>query len=253
MFVTANQFAAFLIAFLFVALGCAFALQGWPQRVGAVAALAAVAALIGTVSVAGLLGAVVAGIFYAALLGARRIAFGLAAVVLAGGILLAVRPVAAHDPADRFDRLRIWQAGARVATLFPATGVGPMAYWRVYPAIAPPSGDPPGTFGALHPHDVYLSLAGETGIVGLAALVFGAVTFVRAIRADVRARSAPERRFVLGVCAALVAVLVQGLFDTVGIVEMTFVWIPYAGLALAAARWGLGRAGRLTLTAPAAA
>jgi len=33
-------------------------------------------------------------------------------------------------------------------------------------------------------------------------------------------------------------VLVQGIFDTVGVVEMSFVWIPYTGLALAAARIG---------------
>jgi hypothetical protein len=36
------------------------------------------------------------------------------------------------------------------------------------------------------------------------------------------------------VAAGLVAVLVQGLFDTIGVVEMAFVWIPYTGLALAA-------------------
>jgi hypothetical protein len=33
----------------------------------------------------------------------------------------------------------------------------------------------------------------------------------------------------------LLATLVQGLFDTVGIVQMTYVWIPYTALALAAA------------------
>ena len=49
----------------------------------------------------------------------------------------------------------------------------------------------------------------------------------------------PARRLGLAICAALVAVLVQGLFDTIGIVQMTFVWIPFTGLALAAADWGL--------------
>ncbi|MDQ2908834.1 MAG: hypothetical protein M3R44_05710 [Candidatus Eremiobacteraeota bacterium] len=239
-FITANQFAAFLIAFIFVSLACALAMRGLPQRLGVVAAPLAAVALLTTFSVAGLLGAAAGGIFYAATLGARRLAIGCAIAVLLGAAVLALRPAAAHDPADRFDRLRTWQAGARVVALFPLTGAGPMAYWRVYPAVRPPSGDPPGTFGALHPHDVYLSLAGETGLVGIAALLFGVVQFVRAIRRGLRERTRNERRFALGVCAALVAVLVQGLFDTVGIVEMTFVWIPYTGLALAAALGGFG-------------
>lgn len=246
-FITANQFAAFLIAFIFVALASALSMRGLPQRLGAVAAPVAALALLATFSVAGLLGAAVGGIFYAAMLGARRVAMGCGLALLLGAAVLALRPAAAHDPADRFDRLRTWQAGARVAALFPVTGAGPMAYWRVYPAVRPPSGDPPGTFGALHPHDAYLSLAGETGLIGIAALLFGARQFVRAIRGGLRERPPPERRFALGVCAALIAVLVQGLFDTVGIVEMTFVWIPYTGLALAAASGGLGSERRTAL------
>jgi hypothetical protein len=39
----------------------------------------------------------------------------------------------------------------------------------------------------------------------------------------------------LGVCAGLLAVLTQGVFDTIGVVDMAFVWIPYTALALAAA------------------
>jgi O-antigen ligase len=106
----------------------------------------------------------------------------------------------------------------------------------VYPEIRPPNGDPPGTFGALHPHDAYLSLAGETGAVGLAACGYGWWRFVRAIRPALRVAPPARRKFALGVCAALVAVLVQGVFDTIGIVEMAFVWIPFTALALAAAR-----------------
>jgi hypothetical protein len=39
-----------------------------------------------------------------------------------------------------------------------------------------------------------------------------------------------------------VAVFVQGAFDTVGVVALTFVWIPFTALGLAAARYGLGEA-----------
>ena len=238
-FVTANQFAAFCIAFGFVALGVALSVTGPLRRLASWSAAAAAVALVATISVAALLGALVAGIFYSLALGARRLAGGLTAALVVGVAVLALHPAAAHDPAEEFDRLRTWQAGLRVAELFPLTGAGPMAYWRVYPAIRPPNGDPPGTFGALHPHDAYLSLAADTGLAGLAALIFGWARCVRAIRRDVRRRTPAERRFVLGVCAALVAVLVQGVFDTIGIVAMTYVWIPYLGLALAAAERGL--------------
>ena len=123
----------------------------------------------------------------------------------------------------------------RVAELFPLTGAGPMAYWRVYPAIRPPNGDLPGTFGALHPHDAYLSLAGETGVVGLAVFAYGWLRVARSAAKSLAARAPRERLLGLGIAAGLVAVLVQGIFDTVGVVQMSFVWIPYTGLLLAAA------------------
>jgi O-antigen ligase len=196
-------------------------------------------ALLATVSLAGLLGAAVAGAFYCFALGARRAAAAIAIAILLGSAAAALRPALRHNPAEALDRLRIWQAGIRVAELFPLTGVGPMAYFVVYPAIRPANGDLPGTFGALHPHDAYLSLAGETGLVGLVAAGYGWARFSRAFRAGVRALDPAGRRFAFGVAAAIVATLVQGLFDTIGVVEMAFVWIPFAGLGLAAAAAGL--------------
>jgi len=109
-----------------------------------------------------------------------------------------------------------------------------MTYWRVYPSIRPPNGADPGSFGALHPHDVYLSLAGETGLVGLLAFAAGAFAFGRAI-ARVGAGRPAAARLPLAICAGLLATLVQGFFDTVGVVQMTFVWIPFTALALATA------------------
>jgi len=231
-FVTANQFAAFLIAFIFVALGVAYGERGGWRVLGLGCALVGCAALIATVSQAGWLGAAAGAIFFAVALGARRAALGFAVALVVAAAFFAIRPATRHNPAEAFDRVRIWTSGVRVATLFPLTGVGPMAYWRVYPAVRPPNADSPGTFGALHPHDVYLSLAAETGVVGLVAFGFGWWRFARAMRVRLRASALPERALGIGACAALVAVFVQGLFDTVGVVELTFVWIPYAALAL---------------------
>jgi O-antigen ligase len=234
-FVTANQFASYLLLLGYTAFGAALVARDRLLRSLAIAATAiAVVALVATISRAGWIGAVAGAVFL--LTSAHRRSTALAAagvLVVAIGALLAL-PVARHDPADSFNRIATADAGMRAAELFPLTGAGPMAYWRIYPSIRPPNGADPGTFGALHPHDVYLSLAGETGIVGLLAFAAGAFAFGRAIARVSRGRPAAAR-LPLAICAGLLATLVQGLFDTVGVVQMTFVWIPYAALALAAA------------------
>jgi O-antigen ligase len=238
-FVTANQLAVFLVLFTFVALGVVLAARGRLRVLAAAATGIAAIALLATFSQAGALGAAAGAVFFAFAAGARRLAAGLCAAFVIAGLAVALRPVAGHDPSTAFDRLRTWRAGLRVAELFPLTGAGPMAYWRVYPDIRPPNGDLPGTFGALHPHDAYLSLAGETGAVGVSALVFGWWCLGRAVRMLLVRRPREARLVALGVCAGLVGTLVQGIFDTIGIVQMSFVWIPYTALALASADAGL--------------
>ena len=239
-FVTANQFAAFLDAFAFVALGTALAARSPRLRAFAGAsALLAFVALALTFSRSGWAGALAAGLFLAASLRARGVLAGLTVLAALALAAVALRPVARHDPADAFNRLATLEAGVRAAQLFPLTGAGPMAYWRVYPSVRLPDGAPPGTFGALHPHDAYVSWAGETGAVGVAALVLGWWVFARSMRRVLAGAAASARRFGLGVSAGLVAVLVQGLFDTIGVVQLTFVWIPYTALAFAGAASGL--------------
>jgi O-antigen ligase len=239
-FVTANQFAAFLVAYVFIALGVALASRERLLRgLGSAGTVFGLIGLGTTFSQSGWLGLLVAGALLSAWLGARRLALGLGAVTLAAALLVASRPAAHHNPADTVDRLRTWRAGLRVAELFPLTGVGPMAYWRVYPEVRPPNGDLPGTFGALHPHNAYLSLLGETGLVGTVAFAAGWALFAAAVRQALAGAGLARRRMALALCAALAATLVQGLFDTIGVVELTFVWIPYSALALAVARYGL--------------
>ncbi len=239
-FVTANQFAAFLDAFVFTAAGVGLSSRSPRLRACAgVAVACGLVALVLTYSRSGWAGALAGAVFLAVLLRARAAVLALGALAIAGLVVFAVRPVARHDPADSFNRLATLQAGVRAAQLFPLTGVGPMAYWRVYPSLRLPNGAPPGSFGALHPHDAYVSWAGETGAVGVAALLVGWWAFARSIRRTLAGAPPAARRLGLALCAGLVAVLVQGLFDTIGIVQMTFVWIPFTALALAGAAAGL--------------
>jgi len=241
LFVTANQFATYLLLMAYVALGVALVardrlLRGLAWTATAVAALA----LLATFSRSGWIGAA-AGVVFLFMLLRRRMAALVAGVAFVAALgALAAIPVARHDPADAFNRVATLAAGVRAAMLFPLTGVGPMSYWRVYPSIRPPGAAEPGSFGALHPHDVYLSLAGEVGLTGLLALGLGWVAFARALGR--RAPGGPDPRLAFAVCAGLAATLVQGIFDTIGIVQMTFVWIPYTALALAAAEAGIAPA-----------
>jgi hypothetical protein len=236
-FVTANQFAEFAEFFAFVALGVALGARERRMRIlGACAAGIGFAALALTFSRECYLGAALAGAFFAFTLGKRRIGGAILGCTIVAAIAVSLHPLPHHDPSDSFSRLRTLDAGLRAALLFPLTGVGPVAYFRVYPAIAPVNGAPPGTFGALHPHDVYVSLAGELGLTGLVAVVWGWLRIGRVLATTLRARVPRERIVSLGVCAALVAGFVSGLFDTIGVVQMMFVWLPYGALALASAR-----------------
>ena len=72
------------------------------------------------------------------------------------------------------------------------------------------------------------------GLLGLVGLAVGWWAFAREVRRRL-AVSGADPRLALAVCAGLVATLIQGIFDTIGIVQMAFVWIPYTALALAAA------------------
>jgi O-antigen ligase len=245
-FVTANQFAAYLILLGPIAAGVAAASDDRRLRALAVTALAlAVPSLLATYSRAGWIGGVAAFCVLAFALGARRVGVATALAGAVGAVILARRPLALnHNPSESLNRIEIWRGGVRAIELFPLTGAGPMGYWRVYPALRLPDGDLPGTFGALHPHNVVLSLAADLGLVGLAAVVAGWLQIVVGIRERLRGGTDPaERRrralIVSGFAAAFAASLVAGMFDTIGVVQMCFVWIPYAGLALAVAERGI--------------
>jgi len=239
-FVTTNQFGAFLVFDAFLALGIALATRRrWLARLAVSNGALALAGLALSFSRGAWLGAAAGACLYAALLGARRTAFaGAALVVLTAAVVLGTT-VAGHNPAEAFTRLTTLTAGLRVATLFPLTGSGPMTYYELFPQVRPSNGGLPGSFEALHPHNVVLSLLGELGIAGTLAVTLGWIVFGRAVRARLAGAPPANRRLACAICAAFAALFVQGMADLIGIVEMTFVWIPYAALGLAAASHGL--------------
>ena len=72
-----------------------------------------------------------------------------------------------HDPSENFTRLSIWQAALAMIARFPLTGVGPFEFGPIYQLLRLPDGEP----AAFHAHSFVLTVAAETGLLGVAAVL----------------------------------------------------------------------------------
>jgi O-antigen ligase/tetratricopeptide (TPR) repeat protein len=147
-----------------------------------------------------------------------------AAVVLVGFVFNAH-----HDPSENFTRLSIWDAALRMARDFPFSGAGPFAFPRLYEVLRDPGGEPV----AFHAHSVLLTIAAETGIVGLAAVLFGWLRFAAVLRARLQSPGALAP-VSAAIAAGLIGTWVQGLIDTISVVIFGL-WLPFMALALTCA------------------
>jgi O-antigen ligase len=240
LFVTPNQFAAWLVPFTALAAGVALASERRALRGTAIAAACVGAvALAATFSIGGWAGGAFALIVALWWLERRALAGAVAAALVAVALVVALAPgLTHHRLSERFVRLDAIQAGIRIAAAFPLLGVGPLNYALVYPAFRTPSSTEDAIVGT-HPHDVVVSLLADTGIAGLAAIAFGWWRVGRAIRAAYVRADARTKRLTACICAGIAGRFVHGFVDLVGVVELAFFWIPFAGVALAIARDGI--------------
>ena len=244
-FVLPGELAGYLIVFVPVALALT---QAKKLNLGALAWFALVLgsiAFVMTFSRAGWAGMAVAlaafALWYRRGHGGTRLAIGIACAAV---VVLVLIFNVHHDPSENFTRPSIWAAALQITALFPLTGIGPFEFAQLYGVFRVPGGEP----FAFHAHSVLLSFGAETGLVGLAALVFGWWRFVVALRARLR----PDATYgvvALGIAAGLAGTWVQGLIDTVSVVIFGL-WLPFMALALACA--GHERAPSIAAPAPAA-
>lgn len=111
------------------------------------------------------------------------------------------------------ERQDLWFQAVYLIRQSPIVGIGLGAYPRIAPYAWPYSPSHPATLIAPHAHDLFLQIALDTGVIGLAAFVVLLVnSFVSSWRAW-RARVEPH--LAIGVIAALVVVVVHGLGDTI--------------------------------------
>jgi O-antigen ligase len=124
------------------------------------------------------------------------------------------------------DRVAIWRETPRIVEDHPLVGVGAGNFPTVsgrYGIV--PSTFPPDRFA--HAHDVPLTIAAERGLIGLGALVWGAIALVGTMARACRRTTGAERGLAFATAAALGGFAIQGLVDyalgTNVIVAMFFV------------------------------
>ncbi len=137
-------------------------------------------------------------------------------VIVAGHSVLMERLVSILNPTDTSATLRLalWESTLAMIADKPLFGIGWGAYWQVYPAYDFFINDATKTI--FHAHNMYLHIAAEIGVPGLA--VFLALMCGHARLALAVAESATSRwvgGLMLGVLAAIIGLAVNGLTDYV--------------------------------------
>jgi O-antigen ligase len=232
-FVVPGELAGYLGMLLPYTLGLAWtARTPWISRLAWGAAILDGVTMVLTFSRAGLFGLVVAGIAISLVLRRRLWPWIVAGIVVMPALLRKLVNLH-HNPAENFNRLSIWHAAGRVMMLFPLWGVGPGGFAHIYPLVQLPGGEP----NAFHAHSFFLTVAAETGLIGLIGTAVMWTTFARMFgRAYVGASS---RARIAGLCiaAGFIATWVQ---STVDVVQVLFLglWIPFMGMALVALEEG---------------
>lgn len=100
-------------------------------------------------------------------------------------------------------RLPIWRTAAAMAQAHPVNGVGVRGFRHAYLDHARADDPWRAQGGALHPHQLLLEVAAETGAIGLAGWLLGGLLLLRAVlraSAAARARAWPPLLGLLAIC-----------------------------------------------------
>ena len=170
------------------------------------------------------------GLFFRLQRDRRALWVELAAVVLVG---LLVVPFAFTErfqsilnlrAGTAFFRLKLWRSALAMIGDHPLTGVGMdnfLYYYRSRYVL-------PSAWGELdlsHPHNLILDAWTRLGIGGVIVMAWLCFTFSRSVWRQLHAATGDRRALLLGLLAAMVAVLAHGLVDhAVFLVDLSFVF-----------------------------
>ena len=215
-----NAAAMFLEPALAFAIGFAFYAERARERIAAaVCGALLLGATVLTLSRAGLLTLAVFALLAAATVPRPRVRVAVIAAAAAGALAVSQLPWIASRLAHQLDptysentfegRLQIWGPTLRMLQDHPIFGAGLRSYPDVVARYMPR--DQP---AQLHPHDVWLAMWSDLGMLGL--LAFAALVGMLLWRGwrGFLAASGTFRAALWGASAGLVAILVHGTFDT---------------------------------------
>jgi len=229
-FADPNHFGAFAAIILIVAVGVTLGSRTRSERVlGCLVAIASLLGLLMSLSRGAWLGTVLAGCALLFLLppARRALLFVGVPVVITAALFGAFRPtspevailrerlgtVSSLSGPTRYrydERPAIWAEALREIRLDPWTGQGP-GNFVVASATAASLAS---TIGALHAHDVLLTVAAEAGLPAALLLVVLTISIGLTVRRIVRRTGEPDDRALLaGIGCALVVQLGQGVVD----------------------------------------
>jgi hypothetical protein len=232
-FLNTNELAGYAIVLCATAIGCVMTSVSRALRgLAAVAFVSGALALLLTFSRSGFIGAFVAAVLLVFVLRPHPRVGGTVIAATIAVLVAAVVFDVHHNPAESLSRLAAWAAGWRTFELFPLTGVGAIAYYRTYPSVRPPDGPLLGTPISYDPHDIFLTLLAELGIVGVGLLAYAWWRWSVLYRSALRA---PGSRHVLSrsIGAGIAGLWVISVFNTLSIVFA--MWANFMALALVTA------------------
>lgn len=251
-----NLLAGYLIPAVSLSGAALFVWRGWVQKAAALVLLLTNAAcLFFTDSRGGWIGLLAAGLAFALLLYfwwrpqlPKFWQIWLLPLVVASTVALLAAAIATVEPLQaRFAsifagrenssnnfRINVWSAAIDMIRARPVIGIGPGndAFNQIYPLFMRPN------YSALSAYSIYLEVAVETGLVGLAAfLALVGSLLGRGWQGMLRARDLGNRQgfWLVAAVAGMVGMLAHGLVDTVWYrPQVNTLWWFLAALAVSA-------------------
>lgn len=220
LYLSPNAVAMYMEPPLALATGFAlFASEPRDRKIALACVVILLVALVLTLSRAGLATLAALAVVAVVSMPQRRLKLVLLGGALVGGLALSRFPPVAQRLANQFDpsyrfntfeeRVAIWNDTLHMLRDHPIFGAGLRAYTQVMEAYVTR-----GRMPELYPHNIWLAMWSELGLLGLAAfVVLMAMLLWRGWRAFTRATGF-YRALLWGTSAALVTVAVHGMFDT---------------------------------------
>ncbi|MBI4128082.1 MAG: O-antigen ligase family protein [Parcubacteria group bacterium] len=159
-------------------------------------------------------------------------------LILVGGAPSRLIPWLTSETSTSLEaRMQIWHTAVELGKSHPLLGLGLGVFQTPYATYLPSLYFPPLEWNVVHPHNLYLALWLEGGLLMLLAFLWMAFAAIRSLIVNLRAedRFRREYRFLrAGLAAAIVAILIHGLIDTSYFKnDLAFLWWGIIGLAIA--------------------